>query len=107
MSVAGAARTYPDPPHGRNPPGTPFAGASTMKVQPPADSSRRMFLKQSSLGVAGAAAAAQLPLVHAGSGDGSRVQEIKIGLIGCGGRGTGATLDALGAATKVIYPSEG
>ena len=30
---------------------------------------------------------------------------IKIGLIGCGGRGTGAVLDALGAATKVIYPS--
>jgi len=72
-----------------------------------AHSSRRTFLKQSSLGLAGAAAVAQVPLVHAGSGDGSQVQEIKIGLIGCGGRGTGATLDALGAATKVIYPSEG
>ena len=33
-----------------------------------ADSSRRSFLKQSSLGLAGAAAAAQVPLVHAGSG---------------------------------------
>jgi predicted dehydrogenase len=33
--------------------------------------------------------------------------EIKIGLIGCGGRGTGAVLDALGAATKVIYPATG
>ena len=32
---------------------------------------------------------------------------IRIGLIGCGGRGTGAVLDALGAATKVIYPSAG
>ena len=32
---------------------------------------------------------------------------IKIGLIGCGGRGTGAILDALGAATKVIYPDAG
>lgn len=32
---------------------------------------------------------------------------INIGLIGCGGRGTGAVLDALGAATKVIYPSAG
>ena len=30
-----------------------------------------------------------------------------IGLIGCGGRGTGAVLDAVGAATEVIYPQEG
>jgi predicted dehydrogenase len=70
-------------------------------------SSRRGFLKQSSLGLAGAAAAAQVPLVHAGSGPGAKVSQIQIGLIGCGGRGTGALLDALGAATKVIYPSEG
>ena len=48
-----------------------------------------------------------MPLVHAGSGAAAKVAEIKIGLIGCGGRGTGAILDALGAATKVIYPSEG
>jgi predicted dehydrogenase len=33
--------------------------------------------------------------------------EIKIGLVGCGGRGTGAVLDAMGAATKVIYPATG
>ena len=71
------------------------------------DSSRRGFLKQTSLGLAGAAAAAQVPLVHAGSGAAAKVTEIKIGLIGCGGRGTGATLDALGAATRVIYPAEG
>jgi len=72
-----------------------------------ADSSRRNFLRQTSLGLAGVAAAAQVPLVHAGSGAAAQVAEIKIGLIGCGGRGTGAILDALGAATKVIYPSEG
>jgi myo-inositol 2-dehydrogenase/D-chiro-inositol 1-dehydrogenase len=69
------------------------------------DSSRRNFLRQTSLGIAGAAAASQAPLAHAAGGAG--VTEIKIGLIGCGGRGTGAVLDALGAATKVIYPSEG
>jgi len=69
-----------------------------------AGGSRRSFLKQASLAMAGAAAA-RLPMVHAASqGDG---MEIKIGLIGCGGRGTGAVLDALGAATKVIYPSSG
>jgi predicted dehydrogenase len=33
--------------------------------------------------------------------------QIKIGLIGCGGRGTGAVLDAVGAATNVIYPQSG
>ncbi len=71
------------------------------------DSSRRGFLKQTSLGLAGAAAAAQVPLVHAGSAASAQVTEIKIGLVGCGGRGTGAALDALGAATKVIYPAEG
>jgi predicted dehydrogenase len=63
--------------------------------------SRRQLLKRSSLALAGAAAA-QLPLldrVHAAGPD----LEIKIGLIGCGGRGTGAVLDALGAATNVIY----
>ena len=70
------------------------------------DFSRRRFLQRSSLAVAGAVVAARFPLlgaVHAAGGD----TEIKIGLIGCGGRGTGAVLDALGAATKVIYPSAG
>jgi predicted dehydrogenase len=71
------------------------------------DSSRRGFIRRSSLGLAGALAAAEVPLVHAGSGPSSKVSAIQIGLIGCGGRGTGAALDALGAATKVIYPSEG
>jgi predicted dehydrogenase len=32
---------------------------------------------------------------------------IKVGVIGCGGRGTGAVLDILGAVTKVIYPQSG
>ena len=38
--------------------------------------SRRSFLKQASLGFAGAAATSQLPLVHAGGGQGAT--EIKI-----------------------------
>jgi predicted dehydrogenase len=67
--------------------------------------SRRRFLTRSSLAAAGAAAAAELPFINtaraAAGGD------VKIGLIGCGGRGTGAVLDAMGAATKVIYPSAG
>jgi predicted dehydrogenase len=43
------------------------------------------------------------PAVHAASDN----VDIKIGLIGCGGRGTGAVLDMLGAATNVMYPASG
>ncbi len=68
------------------------------------DLSRRGFLKNTSLGVAAATAVSSLPFVHAGEGP---ELEIKIGLIGCGGRGTGAALDAIGAATNVIYPESG
>ena len=67
--------------------------------------SRRRFLKDSSAAVAGAAAVANLPFIvtsHAVPDD-----PIRIGVIGCGGRGTGAVLDALGAATNVIYPAAG
>ncbi|MEM9659096.1 MAG: Gfo/Idh/MocA family oxidoreductase [Planctomycetota bacterium] len=66
------------------------------------DVSRRTFIQGASAAMAGATVAAQAPLVHAGGSDG-----IRIGLIGCGGRGTGALLNAVGAATNVIYPAEG
>jgi predicted dehydrogenase len=58
-----------------------------------------------SIQTATAAALVQFPFVitaHAQSDT-----PVKIGLIGCGGRGTGAALDALGAATNVIYPKAG
>jgi predicted dehydrogenase len=67
--------------------------------------SRRQFLSYSSLAVAGAATFAEAPFAitaHAAPDD-----PIRIGLIGCGGRGTGAAADALGAATDVKYPSAG
>ncbi len=59
--------------------------------------SRRDFLKTSSA-AAGAALAAGLavPAVHAAGGD-----TIKVGLIGCGGRGTGALENVLSAAPNV------
>ncbi|MFZ5832531.1 MAG: Gfo/Idh/MocA family protein [Planctomycetota bacterium] len=66
---------------------------------------RRQFIQGSSAVLAGAAALSRLPMVHAASP--SELSQVKIGLIGCGGRGTGAVLDALGAATKVIYPRAG
>ena len=75
-------------------------------VQPTSETfSRRSFLRNSSLAVAGAAALNDLPFVvtsHAAPDD-----PIRIGLIGCGGRGSGAIADALGAATDVNYPQAG
>src|SRR5437867_5904446 len=67
--------------------------------------SRRRFLNHSTIAAASATALSDLPWVltaHAAPDD-----PIRIGLIGCGGRGTGAAADALGAATKVIYPQAG
>jgi predicted dehydrogenase len=67
--------------------------------------SRRQFLKRSSLTAAGALALTELTFAtttHAAPDD-----PIRIGLIGCGGRGTGAVADALGAATDVKYPRAG
>jgi predicted dehydrogenase len=67
--------------------------------------SRRQFLKDSSLVAAGAAALSQFPFVT--TGHAAPDDPIRIGLIGCGGRGTGAVADALGAATDVNYPQAG
>ena len=66
--------------------------------------SRRAFLRNSSLIVAGGAiAAGQLPIARAANSFGS--DTIKVGLVGCGGRGTGATIQALntsGGEVKVV-----
>jgi predicted dehydrogenase len=66
---------------------------------------RRQFLKSSSFAVASTTALVNAPFVvtsHAAADD-----PIRIGVIGCGGRGTGAVLDAIGAATKIIYSESG
>ena len=67
--------------------------------------SRRHFLKHSSLALAGTAALARFPAIATGQAapDGP----IRIGLIGCGGRGSGAVADALGAATDIVYSQAG
>lgn len=76
---------------------------------PAADSfpalSRRSFLKNSSLAAAGAAAVSNFPFVltsHAAND-----MPIRVGVIGCGGRGSGAVLNVLGVETNVIYPQSG
>ncbi|HEX4145284.1 MAG TPA: Gfo/Idh/MocA family oxidoreductase [Pirellulales bacterium] len=64
-----------------------------------APATRREFLKQSSLIVAGGTLAGALGTarsVHAAGSD-----TLKVGLIGCGGRGTGAAANALGADPNV------
>jgi predicted dehydrogenase len=80
-------------------PTRPFIASRSHQV------SRRDFLKNSSLVAAASATVAQFPFTltgHAAPDD-----PIRIGLIGCGGRGTGAVADALGAATDVNYPQAG
>lgn len=54
---------------------------------------RRNFLKGSSLILAGGTVMSALPQVQAGEAYGDR--EIRVGLVGCGGRGTGAIMQAL------------
>ncbi|MEX2309289.1 MAG: Gfo/Idh/MocA family oxidoreductase [Pirellulales bacterium] len=67
--------------------------------------SRRSFIQGSSVAVAGALTALRAPHVHASFLE--KDPGVKIGLIGCGGRGTGAVLNAVGAAVKSIYPEKG
>ncbi|MEW5977507.1 MAG: Gfo/Idh/MocA family oxidoreductase [Acidobacteriota bacterium] len=60
---------------------------------------RRKFLKASTAAAVGVSVASRLgriPFVHAAGSD-----EIRVGLIGCGGRGTGAANQALSAAPNV------
>jgi len=66
--------------------------------------SRRGFLRGATLAAAGAAAS-EMPWV--GTARAAADDPVRIGVIGCGGRGTGAALDALGAATSVVYPKTG
>jgi len=60
--------------------------------------SRRGFLKTSSLLMAGGAVAGGLSIARAAHAYGSDV--IRIGLVGCGGRGAGAAVEALNTVTK-------
>jgi predicted dehydrogenase len=61
-------------------------------------SSRRDFLKQTSAAMAGAAVAGFPAVVHGAGPTG----KLKIGFIGCGGRGTGAANQALTAESDVV-----
>ena len=64
---------------------------------------RRSFLQASVM--AGAAMAATGPFVR--TAPAAAVDKIRVGVVGCGGRGTGAALNVIGAPTKVVYPPPG
>jgi predicted dehydrogenase len=65
---------------------------------------RRKFLKTSSTVVAGSALLSSSPFISIGKSQ----SELKIGLVGCGGRGTGAAYEALKAspAVKLVVMGE-
>jgi predicted dehydrogenase len=65
-------------------------------IRSKASSSRRDFLKRSGAAATLAAGLNWLPSVRAAGSD-----EIRVGLVGCGGRGTGAAVDAASAAPGV------
>ncbi|HBH54803.1 MAG TPA: dehydrogenase, partial [Planctomycetaceae bacterium] len=61
--------------------------------------SRRDFLRDSTLAAVGAALVGQVATVHGAYAGGDDL--IRVGLIGCGGRGTGAAAQALSTKGKV------
>ena len=64
-----------------------------------ADLSRRQFLKSSSLVTSSAVVASNFPFIT--TGHAAPDDPIRVGLIGCGGRGAGAAANALEAASNV------
>ena len=71
------------------------------KLKPIGDSSRRDFLKTSS--TAAVASAASLNFIARSSAYGQNSDTIRVGLVGCGGRGTGAANQALAADEDVRW----
>lgn len=70
-----------------------------------AGTSRRDFLRTAGTATAGGLVASQLPFIQSASAQGSDV--IKVGLVGCGGRGTGAASQALAADKGTVLTAMG
>ena len=66
------------------------------------NSSRRQFLKTSGAAALGGALASPLALTRNASAARSRSDTLRVGLIGCGGRGTGAAAQALSTGPDVV-----
>ena len=67
--------------------------------------SRRNFIKKTGIGVATTAAVFNVPYIM--TAHAAPDAPINIGLIGCGGRGTGAALDAVNAGVKTAHIIDG
>jgi predicted dehydrogenase len=67
--------------------------------------SRRQFIKSSAVAAAGTAALAEHGFAILGHA--APDAPIRVGLIGCGGRGVGALLNVLQVRTDVVYPARG
>jgi len=72
------------------------------KSQSVVNSSRRQFLKTSGAAALGGALASPLAFTQKASAAYSSSDTLKVGLIGCGGRGTGATAQALSTGQDVV-----
>ncbi len=79
----------------RKPPGSPSHKLQTPESRP--SESRREFLKSTSAAAVGATLAANLLIPKFAHGDGDGSATLKVGLIGCGGRGSGAAVNAINA----------
>jgi predicted dehydrogenase len=79
-------------------PKEPIMSKTDARRAPPR-ASRRDFLKTTTAAVAGAAVAGALSLARSAHAAGSGT--IKIGLVGCGGRGSGAAVNAMNAGEDV------
>jgi predicted dehydrogenase len=74
-----------------------------MSAQKPAPAPRRQFLKTSAGAAAGLAlAGVSIPAVHAGEDN-----TIRLALIGCGGRGSGAAANAMSAGGLILADDSG
>jgi len=72
------------------------------KSQSVVSSSRRQFLRNSGAAAIGGALGSPLALTRKASAARSRGDTLKVGLIGCGGRGTGAAAQALSTGQDVV-----
>jgi len=77
------------------------------KAQSDVNSSRRQFLKTSSAAALGGALASSLAFTQKASAAYSSSDTLKVGLIGCGGRGTGAAAQALSTGEGVVLTAMG
>ncbi len=83
-----------------NQPNKPSSELSTHSESTTQKPSRRDFMRTSSLLVAGGAVGGSLSIARSAHAQGSDL--IKIGLVGCGGRGTGAAIQALNTTSGPI-----